>query len=52
MPKRKDDLVGTDYLEAMLNWDAFAKAHPNFRPALQEVLNELYQLRKQVNKQN
>lgn len=50
MPKRKNDLSGIKYLEAMLQWEAFSKAHPNFKPALEEVLNELYYLREQTAK--
>lgn len=46
--KRNDNISGIDYLEAMLKWDAFTKAHPKFKPALREALNELYYLRKQV----
>lgn len=52
MSKKKENLIGTDYLEAMLKWDAFTKAHPNFKPALREVLDELYYLREQVNISN
>ena len=48
MPKRKNELSGIEYLKAMLQWEAFAKAHPNFRPALEEVLDELLYLREQV----
>ena len=48
MSKKKNNVSGINYLESMLHWDAFAKAHPKFKPALQEVLNELYQLRKQT----
>ena len=48
---KKNNISGINYLEAMLQWDAFAKAHPNFKPALQEVLDELYYLREQLNKQ-
>lgn len=48
MSKRKNELSGINYLEAMLQWEAFAKAHPNFKPALQEVLDELHYLREKV----
>ena len=48
MSTKKNDISGITYLESMLNWDAFAKAHPKFKPALQEVLSELDQLRKQT----
>lgn len=41
-------LQGADYLKAMLEWDAFSKAHPSFRPALEEALSELYELRERV----
>lgn len=51
MPNKKyDNISGIDYLEAMLKWGAFAKAHPKFEPALREALDELYYLREQVTK--
>lgn len=52
MPKKKNDISGIEYLERMLQWDAFAKEHPKFRPALQEALDELYRLREQVQVKN
>lgn len=44
----KDNPTGIDYLEQMLNWDKFCKAHPNFPVALREILDELYALREEV----
>lgn len=43
----KKDITGVDYLEQMLKWEEFCKHHPNFVTALREVLDELYELRKE-----
>jgi len=45
---RNSKLVGTDYLEQMLNWVAFINSHPQVGISLRQVLDELYALREKV----
>lgn len=47
---KHNELTEIAYLEQMLNWENFCKAHPKFPVALREVLNELYYLKNKVNR--